>query len=152
MELFKELKMSKDFTDINEKTIVNIFYTAKVLEKRTLLILKPYQINNQHYNVLRILRGRYPKSATPSDIREVLIDKTSDLTRLLDKMVNLEIVERENNLENRRKVDLTITQKGLDLLDKIQQPLDELHGLESNVCSKALGHLNEALDAIRANI
>lgn len=85
MEIEKEIKQSK-FENLLQKAIINLFFTSNFIRDRILCILKDYDIQQQHYNVLRIINGQYPNPVSPGYIKEVMIDKGVDLTRLLDKL------------------------------------------------------------------
>ena len=124
MKLEDEIKQSK-FQDEWQKALLNILYTGNWLTDNFMNIAKKFGINDQHYNVLRILRGKHPKCACPSEIKEVLINKRGDLTRLLDKLVNMDLVDRNVNANNRRMVDLIITEKGLNLLSIMDPDLHQ---------------------------
>lgn len=151
MSLKSELKLSKDIENIYEKSFVNLMYTAKWLENHNVSTFKKEGINGQHYNILRILRGQSPKSLCPKDILEVMVDKTRDLTRLVDKLVKMGYVNRQVNPTNRRQVNINITKEGLDFLIKIDPELRKLDDLLKHIDKEDLNVLNTILDRIRNN-
>ena len=113
-------------------------------------LVSRHGINDQHYNILRILRGRQPESACPGEIKEVLLNKRGDLTRLLDKLVNKGWVDRQQNPENRRKIDLKITKEGLKFLEDIHKEVECLMEVTSGLNKEEVESLNLILDKIRS--
>ncbi len=101
------------------KTILNIMYTSRIVEEQIAEMLKPFDVSMQQYNVLRILRGQKGKPANLSTIQERMINKMSNTTRLVDKLIAKGLAERSICEENRRKVEIVITQQGLKLLEEI---------------------------------
>ena len=142
--------IKQDKFDSNQlMATVNIIYTANWLRDQNAPIYKAHGILSQHYNILRIVRGSHPKPVTPGYIKEVMLDKGRDLTRLVDKLVKLNYLERCLCEHNRRKMEITITKAGLDLITVISkgseplfkaQPLTEEEGLQlSNLLDKLRG-------------
>lgn len=148
MRLEDEINQKK-FNDEWGKVTVNIIYTGHWLSDIIAATLKPYKINEQHFNILRILRGAHPNSICPGEMKEVLINKKGDLTRLLDKLVKMEYVERYVNNENRRMVNLKITDQGLVLLKKLDQPIQTIETTKQNLTEKEAKTLNDLLDKLR---
>nr|WP_315190826.1 MarR family transcriptional regulator [uncultured Flavobacterium sp.] len=105
--------------DNSKKIILNILYTQNVITENFNEILKPYDISGEQYNVLRILRGQKGNPANMCMIQERMLAKTSNTTRLVDKLLLKELVTREVCPENRRKIEVMITQKGLDVLKEL---------------------------------
>jgi DNA-binding MarR family transcriptional regulator len=132
------------------KTVLNILYTSRILEEKIAEMLKPYAISMQQYNVLRILRGQKGKPANLSTIQERMINKMSNTTRLVDKLIEKGYAERTVCESNRRKVEIIITQNGMDLLTEI----DPLTLSNNNVMLKdfsmnELNTLNTLLDKLK---
>ncbi|MEO9966311.1 MAG: MarR family transcriptional regulator [Reichenbachiella sp.] len=148
MKFEEEIRQSS-FKDSREKAIINILYTGYWLRDRTEGMLKPIGINEQHYNILRILRGRYPLTICPGEIKEVLINKRGDLTRLLDKLVSMELVERDINPENRRMINLKLTTNGLDLLSQLDGELKILNEKNNSLTQEESDQLSDLLDKMR---
>ena len=148
MKLEEEIKQAK-FKDEWQKALLNIMYTGNWLADNFSVISKKYDINDQHYNILRILRGRYPNCTCPGEIKDVLVNKRGDLTRLLDKLVKKQFVDRNVNSENRRMVDIVITQKGLNLLTEMDSEVDQIENLKSKVSEEEAKVLNDILDKVR---
>ncbi|MBC3538395.1 MarR family winged helix-turn-helix transcriptional regulator [Rufibacter sediminis] len=149
MKIEEEIKQSV-FKDVYQKSYINVVYTANWLEQRQSAVFKAYGITLPQYNVLRILRGQFPKPATVNLLIDRMLDKTSNASRIVDKLEAKALVTREQCPSDRRTVDILITQKGLDLL----QQMDELgnqgfSGLH-NLTQYEAEQLNTLLDKIRS--
>src|SRR5699024_7299000 len=118
MKIEKVIKQP-GFLDDYQKVIVNLIYTGNWLRDEQISLLKPYGILPQHFNVLRILKGSHPRPVSPGSIKEVMIDKASDLTRLLDKLEQKKWVNRKLCRTNRRKMDVTISKEGMAVLERM---------------------------------
>jgi len=135
---------------ITTKTIVNLMYTTRIIEEVITGVLKPFDISIQQYNVLRILRGQKGNPANLSTIQERMIDRSSNTTRLIDKLMKKEWVERQVCEQNRRKVEIFITKKGLEILEELDPIIDNNNNkLISNLSSDQLEGLNDLLDLLR---
>lgn len=146
----EDIIKSKLPLSIEKKTLLNIMYSHNVIGEKFNEILKHEDLSPEQFNVLRILRGQNGKSANMCDIQERMIAKTSNTTRLVDKLLLKNLVTREICPDNRRKMEITITQEGLDLLTKLD-PLVINHEklFASNLTEKELATLNELLEKFR---
>ncbi|MGB8319376.1 MAG: MarR family transcriptional regulator [Ignavibacteriaceae bacterium] len=148
MKLESEI-VQKKFKNEYHKAIVNIVFTYNwMIEKQTKL-LKTYDISLQQYNILRILRGQHPNPATVKLIKERMLDKMSDVSRLVEKLRVKELVERDICQHDRRNVDVLITNKGLELLKELEPKENEMEKFMSNLNEKEIEHLNIYLDKLR---
>ena len=102
-----------------KQVLLNLTFTRNVVAEKFLEILKPYDLSSEQYNVLRILRGQKGKPANMACIQERMVAKTSNTTRLVDKLLLKELVIRKVCPENKRKMEITITTKGLELLEQL---------------------------------
>ena len=135
---------------INTKSVINIMYTSRMVEEAINAVLKPFDISIQQYNVMRILRGQKGKPANLSTLQERMVDRSSNTTRLVDKLVNKALVKRQVCKENRRKVEIFITTKGLDLLKELDPITEENNQkIVSNLSIAELESLNSLLDQLR---
>lgn len=135
---------------ITTKTVVNLMYTTRIIEEAIAGVLQAYDITIQQYNVLRILRGQKGKPANLCAIQERMIDRSSNTTRLVDKLIKKEWVERRVCEQNRRKVEIFITNKGLDVLQELDPVIDDNNKkIVSNLSFDQLEGLNELLDLLR---
>jgi DNA-binding MarR family transcriptional regulator len=124
MKIEDEIKSVKPMSPL-QKAGLNIMFTGGWLKGHLETMLKPYDISNQQYNVLRILRGRHPEAANLQDISERMLDRMSNATRLVEKLRIKNYVTRDICPDNRRKVEIRITAAGLELLKVIDPVLDE---------------------------
>jgi len=137
---------------LDAKTIINVMVTFKALEESFYGMMKPFAITSQQFNVLRILRGQKGNPANLSTIQERMIDKKSNTTRLIDKLITKGYVKRQVCESNRRKIELFITKDGLNLLSKID-PVLEKHNqlLTAKMDDQEMKQLNHLLDKLRNN-
>jgi len=104
----------------------------------------------QHFNILRILNGNYPNAVSPGYIKQVMIDKGVDLTRLLDKLDKLNLIKRNLCPSNRRKIDLNLTDEGILMLQKLSPHLDAHYlELKNNLTEAESEQLSLLLDKLR---
>lgn len=135
---------------IAKKTMLNILYTQNVISEKFNEVLKGYDLSPEQFNVLRILKGQNGKSTNMCVIQERMIAKTSNTTRLVDKLLLKELVTREICPDNRRKMEIAITQKGLELLTELNPKVDKHENLFSqNLTSEELEQLNILLEKLR---
>ncbi len=148
MELEKVIKQ-KAFQSQTHKLVVNLIYTGNWLQLSITKHLKQYELTTQQYNILRILRGQHPESATISLIAERMLDRSSNVTRIVDKLVAKKLVNRGKKPNDNRKVWIKITSKGLYLLQVIDSnmppPEDLLNGLSETEAQLT----NDFLDKLR---
>lgn len=149
MEIGKEINSNK-FDNNHHKSIVNLIYTYGWISNALREKLNKYDVTLQQYNVMRILRGQYPKPATINLLKERMLDKMSDASRIVDRLVQKDLVNRNINTNDRRAVDILITQKGLDILTKLDGELlfDEI--LNKDFTNADAGILSDLLDKLRS--
>ncbi|MBP6758197.1 MAG: MarR family transcriptional regulator [Flavobacterium sp.] len=137
----------------SKKIILNIMYTQNVLTEKFNEILKPYDISGEQYNVLRILRGQKGNPANMCVIQERMLAKTSNTTRLVDKLLLKNLVTREVCPENRRKIEVLITQKGLDILSELDpMVIEHEEAFSRNLNNDEIIMLNQLLEKYRNQI
>lgn len=138
--------------DNAKKVILNIMYTQNVVQDHFNELIKPYDLSGEQYNVLRILRGQKGKPANMCVIQERMLAKTSNTTRLVDKLLLKEFVTRNVCPDNRRKIEVLITQKGLDVLKELDPKVDEHeNAFADNLKPDELVFLNQLLEKFRTN-
>lgn len=142
----------RKFASEYQKLTVNILYTSSWLRLRTLKMLKPYGISPEQFNILRILRGQYPKAATVNLLIERMIDKTSNASRIVEKLRTKGLVDRKTSKVDRRVADVIITQKGLDLLKQIEDKQDSPENFIRNITAAEAATINALLDKIREEV
>lgn len=124
MELEKEIVQSK-FKNERHKAVINVMYTANWLGAIHASFLKPYKLTPQQFNILRILRGQHPNPASIRLLTERMLDKMSNASRLVEKLRQKELLERNVCEDDRRQVNVIISQAGLDLLKQIDTMLEK---------------------------
>ncbi|HLP63895.1 MarR family winged helix-turn-helix transcriptional regulator [Flavobacterium sp.] len=146
----EEIIKSTVSIDDAKKVVLNIMYTQNVIAEKFNDVLKPYDLSGEQYNVLRILRGQKGNPANMCVIQERMIAKNSNTTRLIDKLLLKDLVTREVCPENRRKIEVLITQKGLDLLTELDPKVLENERLfANNLTQEELLQLNTLLEKYR---
>ena len=146
----EEVVKSNAIMGLSQKAVLNIIYTQNNINERLIEILKPYDLSNEQYNVLRILRGQKGSPANMCVIQERMIAKTSNTTRLVDKLLVKELVTRKVCKENRRKIEVLITEKGLAILKELDPKVDHYEkDIVANLTSGELEQLNHLLEKIR---
>ncbi len=146
----EEILKSTVAMDNSKKIILNILYTQNVIAENFNDILKPFDISSEQYNVLRILRGQKGNPANMSVIQERMLAKTSNTTRLVDKLLLKDYVTRKVCPDNRRKIEVLITAKGLEVLAELD-PKVILHErfFSQNLTPDEIELLNALLEKYR---
>lgn len=136
--------------DNSKKIILNVLYTQNVINENFNEVLKPYEISGEQYNVLRILRGQKGNPANMCVIQERMLARTSNTTRLVDKLLLKKLVTRNVCPENRRKIEVLITQKGLDILTELDpKVIEHENSFAKNLNTEELEQLNILLEKFR---
>src|SRR3954470_1429734 len=148
MEIGKEIKQTK-FKNEHHKMLINLFFTSNWLGAKHACNLKPYGISSQQFNLLRILRGQHPKPASVNLLIDRMLDKNSNASRLVEKLRLKKLVERTVCPEDRRAVNVVITQKGLDLLNELDKQEGMFIKELKNLSEKEAEQLNSLLDKLR---
>ncbi len=148
MEIGEEIHQ-KQFKTPQHRVILNILFTASWLELQQTHFFKKWGISPQQYNLLRILRGMHPEPSTVASIQERMIDKMSNASRLVDKLVLKKMVKRKTSPVDRRSVEIRITDSGLSLLNDID-PFLEGEELNTNKLNNSdAENLSALLDKLR---
>jgi DNA-binding MarR family transcriptional regulator len=148
MEIEKEIYSNK-FENNHQKAIINLIYTYGWITNLLKQQLNKYKITLQQYNILRILRGQHPNPATINLLKERMLDKMTDASRIVDRLVQKELVNRCINSKDRRAVDILISQKGLDLLLKLDIEMSSKNFLDKNISNAEAAALSDLLDKMR---
>lgn len=150
MKDIAEILKTKSSLPIAKRTVLNVSFTSIIFKDGILSVLKPYEISLEQFNVLRILRGKNGEPSNLKDIQDRMISKMSNTTRLVDKLILKNYVERFICEKNRRKVDIYITKEGLKLLDILDPIIDKKEKeLTSNLNTDELETLNLLLTKMR---
>jgi len=148
MKIEEAIKQKRPFRNMHQKAVVNLIYTTNWLQDRLREHLKPYDITVQQYNVLRILRGAN-KPISTSDIRERLLDKMSDTSRMVDRLCQKGLVERSTCSSDKRLVDVTLSDAGQQLLLEMDRLHEEMDNILGKLSDEQAGQLSDLLDIIR---
>lgn len=149
MKLEEAIKQTKPFSSELQKLVINIQLTASYLNCLTTQRLKPFDLSPQQFNVLRILKGKHPDSYCNQEITERMVDKSSNATRIADKLLEKKLITRTANKADRRAVDIRITAKGLALLDEISEQLKREQFIPPGYNEEKARLMNEWLDELR---
>jgi DNA-binding MarR family transcriptional regulator len=148
MELEKEIH-SKNFEDNYQKAVINVSYTYNWISNILRNKLEKHKITHQQFNILRILRGQLPNPATVNLLKERMIDKMCDASRMVDRLVQKNLVTRCTNSKDRRAVDIYISEDGLKVLSQIDQEMKIGDILRNNISSEEAEVLSNLLDKLR---
>jgi DNA-binding MarR family transcriptional regulator len=151
MSIETDIKQGTPFKSPYQRAMVNVLYTSNWFANRQAQILKPSGLTLQQYNVLRILRGQHPAPVKVSDITERMLDKMSNASRLVDKLVLKKLVLRTECPSDRRAVDVVITDAGLELLKQLDTSIEGLdEEMNGKLTTAEAVKLSEFLDRLRA--
>jgi len=141
-------RQQTNFRNEFQKMGINIIYTAHWLNEKMSQILSTEDITQQQYNILRILRGSECPLSTLK-IRERMLDKMSDTSRIVDRLIVKGLVEKTACLKDKRLVDITATKKGLQLLEKLDALNEQIDSILKGVSEKEATTMNQILDKLR---
>ncbi|WP_017732785.1 MarR family winged helix-turn-helix transcriptional regulator [Nafulsella turpanensis] len=149
MRIEEEIHQNK-FRNEYQKAAINLIYTHNWLTTRLKNFLAEHEITLQQYNVLRILRGQFPDSISTSAIRERMLDRSSDASRIVERIHKQGLVEKKTSMADKRLVDVKISNKGLKLLEKIDAVTEDLDRILGNLELEEAVELNRLLDKVRS--
>ena len=147
-----EDEIQSKFRNEKHKAMVNLQFTQLAISNKLGEVFKRSNISAQQYNVLRILRGQYPNSASIGLIKERMLDKNSDVSRIIDRLKRKKFLERKECKLDRRQKDVTISDEGLKLLETLDQDLSSIEKVIANVSEEDAVKLNSILDEIRQSL
>ncbi|HYC39609.1 MAG TPA: MarR family transcriptional regulator [Chitinophagaceae bacterium] len=137
------------FRNVYQKANINLIYTVAWIRDRNKGIFEAEDITPQQFNILRILRGSFPEPLSTMQIRERMIEKMSDTSRIVDRLIGKGLVRKLTCKADRRLVDVVITEKGKELLARLDARQDELDGVLKNLTEEEARRLSDLLDKIR---
>jgi DNA-binding MarR family transcriptional regulator len=147
MTIEKDINQHK-FRNEHQKSVINLIYTYNWVNEKIDKIFQPFDITQQQFNILRILRGAGAPLST-LQIRQRMLDKMSDTSRIVDRLLKKGLVKKNVCKADRRLVDVIITEKGKKLLEKIDASSDEMDAVFKNLSPADAKNLNQLLDKIR---
>lgn len=146
----EELIKTKNQLPASRRLIISLFSTTSWANEHISEVLKPFEISLPQFNVLRILRGQKGKPANLNTIQDRMVNKMSNTTRLVDKLISKSLVERITCENNRRKVEITITLEGLNFLKKLDLVMDEIESeITQNLNDLEIQQLTKLLNKLR---
>lgn len=147
MSNIEKLISIKTFTSEHHKGLISLIFVGNWIISKHQQFFKQYDITMQQFNILRILRGQHPKAASINTLKERMLDKMSDVSRLVERLRKAGLVERRSSEIDRRAVDVIITSKGLELLKVIDGQIECLEDtLKDSLNEKEVMQLNRLLD------
>lgn len=137
---------------LQKQTVINIILSSTWIKKDLLEVLKPHDLSLEQFNVLRILRGQKGAPINLQDVQERMVNKMSNTTRLVDKLILKGYVKRNQCKENRRKIEIYITSNGLNILKQLDGIVDQTEqDITSNLSKIELEQLNTLLLKLKQN-
>lgn len=149
MGIDSDIRQSKFRTE-HQKASINLVYTYGWISERSRAIFATEDITSQQFNILRILRGSDPQPLSTLQIRERMLDKMSDTSRIVDRLIAKDLVKKGTCKKDRRLVDVMITDKGKALLERLDKREDELDNILGNLTTEEATTLSLLLDKIRS--
>jgi DNA-binding MarR family transcriptional regulator len=138
----------REFRNEYHRLLANLTHNYSRILSESQRILKSFGVSFQQFNVLSILRGQYPNNATVNLIKERIVDQSSDVSRIVDRLVQKKLVSRNVCPHDRRRVDVLITQKGIALLARLDKENSKIDNLVSNLSPGEAKKLNQLLDKL----
>lgn len=148
MGIDKDIQQAK-FRNVHQKAAINLIYTVGWMREKTRQFFEAEDITPQQFNILRILRGSFPQPLSTLQIRERMLEKMSDTSRIVDRLIAKGLVKKIVCKKDRRLVDVIISDKGKKLLEKLDQHQDEIDGVLGNLSEEDANILSDLLDRIR---
>lgn len=149
MTLEEEIKTER-FTNSKIRAALNVTFTSNWLNDQWSVVFKRFDLSQPQYNVLRILRGQKGKAINLIDIQDRMLHKNSNSTRLVERLRQKDLVQRKQSEQNRRKVEISITAKGLQLLSEIDPIMDQQEAvIFKNFTTNEAEQLNFLLNKLR---
>jgi DNA-binding MarR family transcriptional regulator len=149
MEIEKEIKQTS-FRNEYQKVLMNLVFSSNWLIEKIRRILDKEGVTHQQYNILRILRGS-PSPLSTLQIRERMLDKMSDTSRIVERLIKKGLADKKLCPYDKRLVDVTLTAQGLELLDRLNTLNDEIDAVASALTTEEAKTLNTLLDKLREN-
>jgi MarR family transcriptional regulator, 2-MHQ and catechol-resistance regulon repressor len=152
-KLKDELKISSDFQSVEHEVFLSLLVTVDRISRRHNEFMADYNISSKQYNILRILRGAGEGGLPVMEIGRRMIEKSPDVSRIIDRLIDLGYVKRRRQRSDRRVVMVTISQKGLDLLEQMDVPvMKDVRGMLAKLEQKDIQKLTTLLEKVRASV
>jgi DNA-binding MarR family transcriptional regulator len=148
MKIEDEIKQQK-FRNPHHKVTINLVFTSNWLLTKQQDFFKPYGITASQFNILRILRGQHPNKISGVEIKSRMLDRNSDIPRLLDRLIKKGLISKSVCPSDKRAADVIITEQGLQVLLQIDEKLDEAEAKQVNLSKDEAQTLSDLLDKFR---
>ena len=148
MKLEQEIHQG-EFKNMEHKSLINLMYTYGYIVNKMAFTFKEFNITRQQYNVLRILRGQFPNPTSINLIKERMLDKMSDASRIVDRLKLKKLIVKKTSKTDKRGVDILISEEGLKMLKLLDSKVDEFNHFFDNLNQDELKTLNDLLDKVR---
>lgn len=148
MNIEEEIKQTK-FRNVQQKAILNILFTSNWIQNKQKDFFEPYGITGQQYNILRILRGQHPNQISGAEIKNRMLDKNSDVSRLLDRLIGKNLVVKSQCPNDKRASNISISEAGLELLLKLDGAIDSQESQLMPLSPEEASMLSSLLDKSR---
>ena len=139
---------SHNFNSENQKAGLHILFTAYQLKCKVSATLKPYDLTAEQYNVLRILKGKHPQSMCVKDIANRMIERSSNVPRIIDRLVAKKLVKRTQSKEDKRETVIALNEKGLELLESSSLQMNETFESILRLSNEDAKSLNDLLEKV----
>ena len=147
MKIEEEIRQPT-FRNSYQKAVINLIFTSSWLTGKQEEFFKPFGITGQQFNILRILKGQHPKSISATAIKSRMLDKNSDVSRLIDRLIVKKLVEKKICPSDKRAADILITETGLEILEALSKKQKEIDGILGLTDEEAT-QLSDLLDKAR---
>jgi DNA-binding MarR family transcriptional regulator len=148
MKLQEALKTDR-FRNEQHKATLNVLYTAYWFKSHLNVVFKEYGITEEQFNVMRILRGKHPEQMCVRDIASRMLEKNSNVPRIVDRLVTKDMVKRENSREDKRETLISLTAKGIAQLEKVSKEVETKTNEIINLSSEEADQLHNLLEKLR---
>lgn len=148
MGIEEDIQQNK-FRNPHQKAAINLLYTYSWMRDKTKIIFDAEEITPQQFNILRILRGSFPQPLSTLQIRERMLEKMSDTSRIVDRLIAKGVVKKLTCKNDRRLVDVIITDKGRKMLERLDEKQNEIDAVLGKLSEKDANILSDLLDKIR---
>ena len=149
MKRIEDEIQQKKFSSARQKAVINLIYTSNWLHGKQQDFFKPFGITGQQFNILRILKGQFPESISGTEIKSRMLDRNSDVSRLLDRLAGKKLITKKTCPNDKRAWDVSITSAGIALLREIAKTQNE--DLILSLSEKEAEALSDLLDKARGN-
>jgi DNA-binding MarR family transcriptional regulator len=148
MTIEEEIKQAK-FKSPHQKAVLNLLFTANWIQNKQKELFEPFGVTGQQYNMLRILRGQQARPIPAVEIKGRMLDKNSDVSRLLDRLIGKKLVKKNQCPNDKRATDIVITETGLELLNNLDSAINNLDAHFLDLSKEEAKQLSELLDKAR---